>query len=198
MKIISTLLSIATISAAMASSPTPAQNWDKYFNWTSGKDMPKLVKEARKHQQYRKTTTGGIDTSLMSPEYQKLRDAIINVKTGEELAGMLKTLDSKVDSYPEDAKMLGSLLLLLKPMRGVVYRMIPMVEKPKITHSFLRNQVKQIASNMRLYLPFEHWEAGFSYLTEPFDAGNGKAVAQFENPKLFSKRSLLFNNIKIF
>lgn len=187
MKLISTLLSIATISAAMATSPKPTTNWSQYFSWTPGKDMPKLIKEARKRQQYRKTATGGIDTSLMSPEYQKLRDGIINVKTGEELAGMLKTLDSKVDSYPEDAKMLGSLLLLLKPMRGVVYRMIPMVEKPKITHSFLRNQVKQIASNMRLYLPFEHWEAGFSYLTEPYDVGNGKAVSQFENPKLFSK-----------
>lgn len=162
----------------------PIESYD--YKWTKGEDMPKLIKEARKRYQVRKTASGGVDTSLMSNEYKAMVDKVLTVKTADELAAMLTELDGKVDSYPEDAKMLGSLLLLLKPMRGVVYRMIPMVEKPKVTHSFLRNQVKTLASNMRLYLPLEHWEAGFSYLTEPY-AVEGRAVGQFKNPGMLSK-----------
>ncbi|GAB4409391.1 MAG: hypothetical protein OHK0056_11340 [Bacteriovoracaceae bacterium] len=181
MKIFTFLMTGLLSFSTLAAEPTSYS-----FKWIKGEDMPKLIKEARKRQQVRKTASGGVDTSLMSEEYKSMVNQVLTIKTGDQLASMLDTLDKKVDSYPDDAKMLGSLLLLLKPMRGVVYRMIPMVEKPKVTHSFLRNQVKTLASNMRLYLPLDHWEAGFAYLTEPF-AVNGKAVAQFENSKLFAK-----------
>ena len=180
------LILLSVLLSLSSSSFAATKSWKSYFSWTEGEKMPSLIKDARKRKTKRGIASNQADPSLMSEEYKVLRDKIMQVQSPDELAKMLVELEKKVDSYPADAKLLGSIVLLLKPMRGIVYRMIPMVEKPKITHSFLRTQVKTLASNMRIYLPFEHWEAGFAFLTEPY-AVNGKAVEQFKNPGLFSK-----------
>tara|TARA_R110002072_G_scaffold276051_1_gene437322 strand:+ start:50107 stop:51609 length:1503 start_codon:yes stop_codon:yes gene_type:complete len=160
--------------------------YKKYFSWTSSKEMPKAVKKARKRRVGRSFASNNVDLSHMSKEYKEMRDKVIGAKSADELHQMILNVEKKMDAYPADAKFLASMLVTLKPFRGIVYRMIPLVEKPRITHSFLRNQVKTMASNMRVYLPTEHWEAGFAYITQPY-SDNGEVVKQFTHPKLFSK-----------
>ncbi|MCP4914836.1 MAG: hypothetical protein GY909_17085 [Oligoflexia bacterium] len=184
LKLMSIVSLVITVSVEAKLDTTKYKN---YFSWTTSKEMPKAIKDARKRRVSRSFASSDVDLSLMSAEYKQMRDKVINASSADELHKMIIDVEGKMDKLPADAKFLASVLVTLKPFRGIVYRMIPMVEKPRITHSFLRNQVKSMASNMRVYLPTEHWEAGFAYITQPYMKKNGEVVEQFTKPGMFAK-----------
>ncbi len=182
-KLVTTLLLIGSIQQVSSTEANP-QKWYGLLNWTPSKSMPKLIAEARKRHAKRKLANySAIDVKSISQEYKDIVRNVLNAKTPDQIHGLLLSLDKKIDSMPQDAKFLGAQLLMFKEFRGIIYRMIPMVSKHNATHSFLRNQVKVVASNMRIYLPLQHWEAGFDYLVEPYlISKKEKAVVdQFED-----------------
>lgn len=187
LKFLTAIVAMSFFSNSVLSSEV--KPWMSYFSWTAKDKMPALIKDARKRHQTRSFASNNADTSLMSKEYKSIRDKMLAAKTPDEVHSLILDLEKNLNNYPADAKFLGSVLTILKPFRGIVYRMIPMVEKPKITHSFLRNQVKILASNMRVYLPSEHWEAGFAYITQPYQVAEGQAVSQFKNKSSISKKN---------
>ncbi|WP_127718394.1 hypothetical protein [Halobacteriovorax sp. HLS] len=182
------LAALLSMTLAANANYPDASKWSTSFKWKKSSQMPKLIKQAQKRHNSRKVANfNAIDLSLMSTEYKGMVEKIINADSADKIAKLISELEPKLDDMPADAKFLGTQLVMLKPFRGLIYRMIPLVEKEKITHSYLRNQVKIVASNMRVYLPMEHWEAGFEYMTEPYLAKNGKIVTQFDDDKSFLK-----------
>ena len=182
-----TLMKVLVLSASycLVNAGTPsAKVWQSKFNWIKSKEMPELIKKARKRHQTRKLANyNSTDKESMSKEYRELIDNVIAADSPDKIDGLLAKLEKKIDSMPADAKFLGSHLLLMKPFRGIVYRMIPLAGKERITQGFIRNRVKILASNLRIYLPLEHWEAGFNYLTEPYKLKSGEIISQFEDAK---------------
>lgn len=177
MKVLVTILSSLLLIASTFAAKSTAHS----FNWIKGKDMKGLIVKARKRSKKRTIANDAINLSKMTNEYKEVQAGIFSANTPEKVEAMLNHLDQKYESLPYDAKFLAMQLLLLKPFRGITYRLIPIAEKERITHSFLRTQVKRIASNLNVHLPdIQHWEAGFKYITEPYKV-NGKVVAQFKD-----------------
>ncbi len=192
--IISFLFSFGTLAKDLN-----AKEWLKKFSWISSSEMPRLIKKARKRSEKRKIASyRSIDIKSMSSKYKQLIEDVTKANSSEQVAKMLNELEGKFDSLPQDAKFLATQLLLLKSFRGIFYRFIPLAEKERITHSFLRNSVKTLISNLRVYLPFEHWEAGFNYLAEPFKTKAGLVVQQFKDSSVKGKKSLGVHDMQTF
>jgi hypothetical protein len=156
-----------------------AEKTNHHFKWTKHSEMNGLIKTAKKAYHHRSIASNKINLANMSDDFKNIRQQILNLKSADQMADLIDNLDRKIHQLQPDARFLGANLLLLKPFRGITYRLIPLASKQRITHSYLRNQVKIMASNMRIYLPIDHWEVAFKFITEPYQNDDGKVVEQF-------------------
>jgi hypothetical protein len=103
-----------------------------------------------------------------SPAMQSFEKEFFQITTGSAFDAELSKLSSNYDSYTPDVQFVVAQLLPLKALRGIIYRMIPLVRKQRITHSALLTIVKETAEGVHVFLPTDQWKAGFEYITEPF------------------------------
>jgi hypothetical protein len=106
--------------------------------------------------------------SKMSAEMKLFREKFLKAKTGEDLDKLLVEADKNYESYPADLKFIVAQLAPLRVFRGIIWKLIPTVEVSKIVHSAILTQVKNMAVNMKIFLPTDQWQAGFDYITQPF------------------------------
>ena len=136
--------------------------------------------------------------SKMSPEYKKFRTEFLKIKTAEELDKKLSELDTIYDSLPAsatDLKFVAAQIIPFRVFRGIAWRLIPPMSEPKIVHSAVLTQVKNLAVNTKIFFPTEQWDAGTDYLTQPF-VQNGVApfVKKGEMIKQFPDRQQLLQD----
>ncbi|MGZ3789112.1 MAG: hypothetical protein ACXVLQ_11350 [Bacteriovorax sp.] len=165
-------------------------------SWTSDIKAPfqsnhnDLVAKMKKQEKNRKIASE-LDQeyfeSKMSPEMKKFRDEFLKIKTADELDAKLTELDKNYEKLAsDDIKFIAAQLVPMRALRGLVWRLIPTVEDTKIMHSILLTQVKNLAVNMKIFLPTDQWNAAFDYITQPFVQNGhfpytktGEAIAQF-------------------
>lgn len=182
------LIFLGVLYSLTAQASFPAGPTLETFQWVTKEELPAMIKAARERQGKRGVATSSLEKE-MSPELLTMQKALHSAKTAEDVQNLITKLEKEIDKYPSDAKLLGSIMLAIKPLRGLVYRMIPMVKNTKTTHSYLRTAVRQMASNFKLYLPVDHSEAIFAFLTEPFETSTGVVVKQFTGSKKVSATS---------
>ncbi|MEK7358439.1 MAG: hypothetical protein AAB250_18490 [Bdellovibrionota bacterium] len=136
---------------------------------------------ALKKIQAAKRNPAGDPAKQMSAEFIAVRDRFLRVKSAEELDRLLIELNGKYDSFQSaDTKLFAAQAVTLIPLRGFVWRMIPVAEKAKITHSAVLTMVKQIASGIGVYLPTQQWKAAFDFVSLPF-MRSGAVAVQFQS-----------------
>ncbi len=103
--------------------------------------------------------------ALKSSELNAAVARFQQIKTATDLQKFLDELDANYDKSPRDVQFLASVLGLLRPFQGFVYRVEPLASRSKLLHSQLITEVRSFASSYRVYFPTEQWDAGFEYVT---------------------------------
>ena len=161
-------LSIGSSAALAVQSAYPKLPADVSYPWL-GKDYlsvegPKVRERVKRNV----ASSRVVNETMMSAEMTKFRDKILAIKKAEEIDPLLVELEKNYETYPADLKFVAAHLIPLKSFKSLIWRMTPMVEKPKIAHSYLLTVVQRWAEGMKVFMPREHWDAGFAYITEPF------------------------------
>lgn len=111
----------------------------------------------------------------MSAEFRHIRDEFLKINTGEALDNKLAYLDAHFEELKEsDTKFFVAQLIPLRSMRGIVWRLKPLVSDVKLTHSLLLTYTKSLVVNAQMYFPTNQTKALIEYMTQPFVA-NGVA-----------------------
>ncbi len=152
------------------------------FNWPTEEEFKKAhVQLALIEEKRGPSSSSGrpINLKLMSAELSAFNETFLKINTPEGLDAFIVSENSKYDSYKsDDIKFAVAQVSLLKPLRGIVWKMIPVVDKSKAIHSFVLTFVKKLATDLSIILPTEQWAAGFEYITQPY-AEAGKIANQF-------------------
>lgn len=107
--------------------------------------------------------------SKMSPEFKKIRDEILLVKTGQELDEKLSFYDKNFDSLKEnDSRLFIAQMIPLRAVRGIVWRLKPLVSDINLTHSLLLTMVKGLIIQSEMFLPSNQTKALTEFFTMPF------------------------------
>ncbi len=142
------------------------------YPWMTDEEFKAALKGAQERSTRKVASATGIDyEGQMSDDLKEIRNKILNLKKPKEIDAFLDLYlaEQKFNSLQPDAKLLMSQLMLLRPFKGIVYRLAPLAAKTNITHSILLSFVMRQATEMRVYFPTEQASALFDYLTQPFD-----------------------------
>lgn len=166
----------------------PPTNFDKAYTAEQFKSM--VSSTAR--QPARKVANVDVidEATALSEQYRNLRNHIIGgdilekgkkqktapgVQTAADLHALMETLESnyKAGQYTEtDAKVLAAQLLVMKSMRGIVYRMRDIFEttsgRARVAHAMAVTTLRSAAAGLDVFLPTDQWKAGFDYITTPY------------------------------
>jgi hypothetical protein len=93
------------------------------------------------------------------------------IKSADDLHRILVEMDRNFDTYSTDLKYFATHAVLLLPLRSIAFRLRPVLEENKAVHSSAVSALKSLAAALRIYLPQEHWKAGFEYVTAPSTDG---------------------------
>lgn len=136
------------------------------------------------------------EKTAVSQQFRDIRDAFIGneersktdkkykgASKSEEINALLEELDKnfKANKYTEpDAQLLAAQLLILKPMRGIIYRGRHIFDtsegQAKLSRMGAIIALRTTASGLDVYLPTEQWKAGFDYAIAPFYAPKAARV----------------------
>lgn len=155
------------------------------YSWMESSKYKSKLKSARKRSGERKVANS-INEKMMSSEYRQFRDDLLNIKTSIAYASLLEKLESKYKAHPHDLKFVAARMLPVHALRGILYRLRPIMELEDVTHSYFLTVVRRIVAQMKLFFPYDHSEAIFDYFAKPY-MENGKVVSSFKNVFAFQK-----------
>ncbi|MCM2279813.1 MAG: hypothetical protein NDJ89_17195 [Oligoflexia bacterium] len=158
-----------TASAAAAVPQLPAGVAE--YPWLGDNYLATEGPKARKRAKRSVASIRAVNETLMSSELKAFRDKFLSVKKAEEIDPLLVELEGNYENYPADLKFVAAQLIPLRTLKSIVWRLAPVVDRPKITHSMLLSMVQGWAARMKILFPTEQWDAGFAYVTEPFEGG---------------------------
>ena len=129
--------------------------------------------------------------SDLSPDYQRLRDEWLKVKTGDEMENLLRKSLGKYNSFSEDTKYFLAQFHTMIPLRGIVWRARPLFENTKglfgnkSTHVTAVQILRTSLSALKTILPTNQTDAAIEYFTEPSIEMSKKnqfqTIAEFQN-----------------
>ena len=170
--------------------PAPVANEKMVFNTKAVNSM--ISSWAKKER--KPASSGAFDESDLSPSYKHIRDQILSAKTADDFEARLTALEAGYDGMTEDAKFFAAQMIMLKPLRGVVWRLRPLFETGggflsfsgnKGTHSAAVSALRFVSHAINVYLPTDQSEALFDYLTVP--SKNMKSSQQFTGVSQFQQ-----------
>lgn len=148
---------------------------------------PSVVSESIRSSRRPASAARTLGEADLEADFKEMRDRILRVKKAEELDQILREMDrdENYERYSDNLKYFAAQAVLLMPFRSIAYRLRPILEKSnKTVHSSSITLLKSLASNLRVFLPTDQWEAGFKYVTAPSsdDASNVqfKRISEFQ------------------
>ncbi len=148
------------------------------YPWMGKAEISKLLVEAKKRET-RRAVASSIGAQSLQPDFAKFIDKFLAVKSTDALDEIIVDLDKNYQQHSPDLQYVAAQLVTLRKFRGLVYRITPLAKRERITYSLLLTEVKKIAATIKVYLPEDHAEMVFRYMTEPFLV-NGQVVSQFK------------------
>jgi hypothetical protein len=94
--------------------------------------FPVFTKEDfEKKTQKRKIASGGDLTETdLSPDFRSMREEYLNLKTPDAFDSWVDNWQMKYATLAPDAQLFVTAGILIKPLRGFIWRMIPLMERP--------------------------------------------------------------------
>lgn len=136
-------------------------------------------------------------SSNLSPErdVEEFKDSFLAVKDAKGLDKLFEKyekLDPKKTSA--DLKFFLSQIRIFKSMRGIIWRLRPIVETKgfaaqasgsKAVHSMTVSLLRGLSGNLAIYNPSSSWQAGFDYISAPSESMTPEdqftTVSEFQN-----------------
>lgn len=136
---------------------------------TSSSDAVKIIIEQEGKRKLASTISEEWFESKMSAEFKEIRKNLLQIKTGDELDKRLSELDANFTKLKEsDSQFFVSQIIPLRALRGISWRLIPLVSETKLAHSFVLSIVKSMYTGANLFFPTNQTTAMSQYLTQPF------------------------------
>jgi sulfur relay (sulfurtransferase) DsrC/TusE family protein len=127
----------------------------------------------------------------LSKDFQTLRDEWLKCKTGNEVEALLKKSQTQFATYSEDTKYFLAQLHTAIPLRGIIWRLVPLFEQNKgffgnkSTHVTAVQAIRSAVSGLKMFLPTNQTDAAIQFFTEPSvvmsKADQFKSVVDFQN-----------------
>lgn len=163
-------------------SSVPAQNIpapsETELGFLSDKDVVALAENFKAESKRRPAGTALVATEdMLSKEYVEFRNKIIHAKTGVEFYEIIKSYDAKYDQIPASANDLKFAVARMAgwlPMKGIIWRMTPMVHQVATTQQALLTTLKNFAEQVKINEPGSQVEAHMLYLSVPTEDIVGK------------------------
>ncbi len=119
---------------------------------------------------------------------------ISGLKTSKDLANLIEKYDndSVMNKLSPQAKWVAAQLAALKPLRGIVTRVRPLVSKSdaKVVHTFIVTWIRSVSAGINSFNPNSEWQVGFDYLVQPY-LGMGKDIKTEGDLYLYMKDEVL-------
>lgn len=137
----------------------------------SDADLAAYLKKPEASFQRKIASAGSVDfEGTMSAKLKEIRDVELpKLKTGDDLEPLLEKLETNYDSLPNDAKLVALELLRIRPLRGIIYRMVPIVKDTKVAHSVLLTRIMRLTGRLEMFVPTIQGKVAFEYVTQPYD-----------------------------
>lgn len=107
---------------------------------------------------------------MLSKEYIQFRNELIKVRSGIEFHALIKKYDESYDKIPataNDLKFTIARMAAWLPLKGIIWRMTPMVHKVAVTQEVLLTTLKNFAEQVKINMPDSHVEAQMLFLSMP-------------------------------
>lgn len=186
---------VANVHAAGKKSQAPSnEDWSKWSvpaftdldQAALNKEWPSANSSKRKLANAQEFAENNLKSDVV-----EFRKAYLAVTTPEQLEALLKKAEEEWSTYSSDLKYFTANLLVVRSLRGVIWRMRPLFESGNLfsgnraTHGATVNLLRKIATGIDTFFPTEQWAAGFAYLTEP--SAQMTTAQQFKTVREFQK-----------
>jgi len=143
-------------------------------------------KEEAKRRPSSGTLVGTED--MLSKDFVVFRDKLIKCRSGLDFYELIKSYDEKYEQIPataNDLKFVVAKLATWLPLRGIVWRMTPLVHKIVVTQQAMLATLRNMAEQMEINFPDSHVEAQMLFLTMPAPDLIGKEFKYESNVMAF-------------
>lgn len=104
----------------------------------------------------------------VSPQFLAFTNEFLALKTADEFYSFLKKTEKEYDQYPPDVQYAATLLLVMKPFRGFLFRVEGLFdEKRGWAYSKKESILKSLFSNVQIFIPSNQWKAALDYVNIP-------------------------------
>lgn len=101
-------------------------------------------------------------------DFRDFTKAFYAVNSAASLDKLIADYNSKYDTLSPETKLVVTHLSVLKPLRGILYRLRYVFEKESTAvHSSTVTAIRSLTSSMLIYLPTDQWKAGLEYVSIP-------------------------------
>lgn len=145
-------------------------------------DKSALAKTTKQSQR-KPSGQNRISEENLTVGFKKFREEFLSAVTAEQLETLLDKSQAHYEDYPPEVQYFVAQMQIVRPLRGIVYRMIPLVESSNAFRSAASTQLKSIASILRIYLPTQQWQGRFDFFVSP--SVNASDNRQFVNVSEF-------------
>jgi hypothetical protein len=107
---------------------------------------------------------------MLSKEYIQFRNELLKVRSGLEFYVLIKKYDDSYATLPataNDLKFTIARMAAWLPMKGIIWRMTPMVHQVATTQEALLATLKNFAEQVKINMPDSHVEAQLLFLSMP-------------------------------
>ncbi|MDD4974739.1 MAG: hypothetical protein PHY93_10340 [Bacteriovorax sp.] len=107
---------------------------------------------------------------MLSKEYIQFRNELLKVSSGIEFYALIKKYDDGYSNIPataNDLKFTIARMATWLPMKGIIWRMTPMVHQVATTQEVLLSTLKNYSEQVKINMPGSHVEAQMLFLTMP-------------------------------
>lgn len=151
------------------------------FTFQAWSEEDAAVKMKSSEKKRRPANSSMIDDSMMSKELKAIQTRLHGIKTSEAMEAFLDELDKNYESYPTDVKFYITQVMPTKAFRGFFYRLKPLFDgKSNYVHSQIITTAKSMATRVKVFLPYEHVQAGYEYVSSPYVDSKGTMVEGFK------------------
>ena len=106
---------------------------------------------------------------VVAKDLTQLKNDLLSKSTGDQLNDYIeKTVKPGYETYSPEAQLVASQLIEFSVMRGFIFKMVPLIDKQKMAHSFLLTFVMRLADSISIYFPYQQWNAAFEFISEPY------------------------------
>ncbi len=122
-----------------------------------------------------------LNESSLSKELREFRDQkILKITSPDQIDALIAEVNAKYETYPDDLKLVATGISMLKPLKGILFRSRPFVEKTRTLHSAVLSAVRKNLTRFHTFFPGTQWDAVIAYIGKLPDSGAAQFMTEVD------------------